>query len=233
MITVLIADDINPICKRCQKYIEEDSEAKVVAIANSGEDAVRQALALKPDIILMDIEMETRTAGLDATEEILARLPDTKIIILTVYEDDETVFNAFRLGVSDYLLKNSSPQEIITCIKDAYNECSPIRPVIAQKIRREFKRVKNSEKSFVYCLHLVSELTQTEIDILDLLSQGYTRSEICRLRCIELSTVKSHIKNILRKFNKTSSSEVIQLMNDLGIFDYIRNINKNFPLEKN
>lgn len=229
MIKVLIADDLRPICKRYENYINKNCEMQAVAIAHSGKDAVEQATAFTPDVILMDIEMETRTAGLDAARQILKQLPQTKIIILTVYEDDEFVFQAFQLGVSDYLLKDASPEEIVSCIRDAYHNCSPIRPVIAEKIRREFKRVKTSEQSFLYCLHIITQMTQTEIDILDLLSQGYSRSQICEIRCVELSTVKTHIKSILKKFDKTSSAEVIALMNELQIFDYIRNISKNMP----
>lgn len=232
MIKVLIADDLHPICKRYEKYINKNADMQVVGTAYSGKEAIEKSITLEPDIVLMDIEMETRTAGLDATKSILKQLPHTKIIILTVYEDDEFVFLAFQLGVSDYLLKDASPPEIISCIRDAYHNRSPIRPVIAEKIRREFKRVKTSEQSFLYCLHIITQMTQTEIDILDLLSQGYSRTQICEIRCVELSTVKTHIKSILKKFNKTSSAEVIAIINELQILDYIRNISKNMPPDK-
>lgn len=230
MIRVLIADDLLPICKRYENYINKDPGMQAIGVCQTGSDVIEKALSMKPDIILMDIEMETRIAGLNATKHILSILPETKIIILTVYEDDEFVFQAFQLGVSDYLLKDASPQEIVACVKDAYHNFSPIRPVIAEKIRREFQRVKKSEQSFLYCLHIITQMTQTEIDILDLLSQGYSRTQICEIRCVELSTIKTHIKSILKKFNKTSSAEVIALMKELQIFDYIRNISKNMPL---
>ena len=230
MIRILIADDLLPLCKRYENYIKA-SGMETVGIANTGAEAVELACRLKPDIVLMDIEMETRTAGLEASNQILTLLPETKIIILTVYEDDEFVFNAFQLGVCDYVLKNASKEDIISCIQDAYEGSSPIRPVIAEKIRREFQRVRKSEQSFLYCLHIITQMTQTEIDILDLLSQGYSRAQICEIRCIELSTVKTHITNILKKFQKNSTAEVIALMNNLQIFDYIRNISKNMPLK--
>ena len=182
------------------------------------------------DIILMDIEMETRTAGLDAASQILSQYPEVKIIILTSYEDDENVFQAFKLGVSDYVLKNSKQEELITCVKDAYAGRSPIRPVIAEKIRREFQRVKQSEDSFLYNLMLVTQLTQTEIDILDLLRQGYERSEICSMRCVEMTTLKRHIHNILKKFDLDSMAEVVKLVNDLKIYDYLHNV-KNMDLK--
>ncbi len=220
----MVVDDIVPIAKKYTQFLNQVDNFKVVAIVHSGYEAVMNCAIHKPDIILMDVEMETRTAGLDATKYILEKFPNTKIIILTVYEDDETVFKAFQLGVTDYLLKNSTPAEMVTCINDAYNNRSPIRPTIAQKIRREFQRVKKSESSFLYCLHLVTQLTQTELDILDLMSQGYTRKQICKIRCVELSTIKTQINNILKKFNCNSMEEVVSQVNELNIFEYIRNI---------
>ncbi len=230
MIKVMIVDDIEPIVKRYENILKKASDIEVVACVQSGYEATMEAAIVRPDVILMDVEMETRTAGLDASKQILEKLPETRIIILTVYEDDDTVFAAFQLGVTDYVLKNASPSEIITCVKDAYNGTSPIRPAIAQKIRREFQRVKNSEGSFLYCLQIVSQMTQTELDVLELMSRGYTRAQICEERCVELSTIKTQIHNILKKFNMESMSDVCELMNKLNIFDYLRDINKNFPI---
>ena len=126
--------------------------------------------------------------------------------------------------------RHSKQEELITCVKDAYAGRSPIRPVIAEKIRREFQRVKQSEDSFLYNLMLVTQLTQTEIDILDLLRQGYERSEICSMRCVEMTTLKRHIHNILKKFDLDSMAEVVKLVNDLKIYDYLHNV-KNMDLK--
>lgn len=231
MIRVLVVDDMQPICKRYERLINQAENMETVGIACTGKEAVEKACELKPDVVLMDIEMETKTAGLDASRKILEQMPEIKIIILTVYEEDEFVFQAFQLGVADYLIKNSGKEEIAACIRDAYDGCSPIRPVIAEKIRREFQRVKKSEQSFLYCLNIIAQMTQTEIDILDLLSQGYTRSDICRIRCVELSTVKTQIKSILKKFNQNTTAEVISQLNQLQIFDYLHNVSKNMPLD--
>ena len=89
MIQVLIVDDLPPICKRYENYINKNSDMKTVGTAYSGQEAVKKAMLLKPDVILMDIEMETRTAGLNAAKQILKELPDSKIVISTVYEEDE------------------------------------------------------------------------------------------------------------------------------------------------
>ena len=222
MIKVLIAEDMPALLKKYQRLLEKDGELEVVAAVQNGYEAVMKTVLCQPDVILMDIEMETRTAGLDAASQILSQYPQVKIIILTSYEDDDNVFQAFKLGVSDYVLKNA--------VKDAYYGRSPIRPVIAEKIRREFQRVKQSEDSFLYNLMLVTQLTQTEIDILDLLRQGYERPEICAMRCVEMTTLKRHIHNILKKFDLDSMAEVVKRVNDLKIYDYLHNV-KNMDLK--
>ena len=226
MIQVLIAEDMPALLRKYKRELEKESDIKIVGAVQSGYEAVMQAALLRPDVVLMDIEMETRTAGLDAARQILAQLPGTKIVILTVYEDDESIFKAFQFGVSDNVLKNSRHEELITCIEDAFHNRSPIRPVIAEKIRREFQRAKTSEQSLLYNLQLISQLTPTELDILNLLNQGYSRQEICDLRCIAPSTVKTHIHNVLRKFGKASATDVIDHLNALHIFEYLSHDDK-------
>lgn len=120
MIKVLIAEDMPALLKKYQRLLEKDGELEVVAAVQNGYEAVMKTVLCQPDVILMDIEMETRTAGLDAASQILSQYPQVKIIILTSYEDDDNVFQAFKLGVSDYVLKNSGQEELITCVKDAY-----------------------------------------------------------------------------------------------------------------
>lgn len=224
MIRVMIADDMPELTRRFANILSRDEEIEVLCCVHSGEAAIEECMKRSPDVVLMDVEMETRTAGLWASREILEKKPGTKIVILTVYEDDETVFTAFELGVSDYVLKNSMPVNMITCVKDAYRGQSPIRPVVAKKIRREFQRIKKSEGSFLYCLHIVTQLTQTELDVLDLISRGYTRQQICELRCVELSTVKRQIHNILAKFHCSSMSEVVSKIEKEHVLDYIRDV---------
>ena len=226
MIKVLIAEDMPALLKKYQRLLEKDSELKVVAAVQNGYEAVMKTVLCQPDVVLMDIEMETKTAGLEAAEQILLAYPQIKIVILTAYEDDEKVFQAFKLGVSDYVLKNSEQKELITCVKDAFHGCSPIRPVIAEKIRREFSRVKKSEDSFLYNLVLVTSLTRSEIDILDLLRQGYGRTEICDMRCVEMATLKRHIHNIIQKFGMDSIADVVRRVNELKIYDYLHDLKK-------
>lgn len=158
-IKVIIAEDIAPIRKRYVKILGSHPEIQVLADVDNGVDACKKASELKPDVILMDIEMECKDAGIRATGEILSENPEIKIIILTVYEEDELIFSAFRLGACDYILKNASEEEILQGVIGAHHNSSPIRPEIADKIRNEFQRVKTYESSFLFMLNLLSTLT--------------------------------------------------------------------------
>lgn len=119
------------------------------------------------------------------------------------------------------MLKNSTNQEIINGIKAAYLGQSPIRPEIAGKIRSEFKRIKSYENSFLYMLNILSTLTSSELEILNLIANGYTRKEICAERHVEMSTVKTQIHNILKKFNKHSIKELLNSIDDLSLLEIV------------
>jgi len=221
-IRVLIAEDMEPIRKRYVKMLSETEDIQVVANVSSGEEAILQTHRIQPDIILMDIEMESKDAGLRAAKELLEQYDNLKIIILTVYGEDELIYTAFQFGVCDYILKNAKPEEVITSIRTVYSGKAPLRPELTAKILSEFKRVKSYESSFLYAVNIMTALTGTEVEILNLLLQNKTRKEICKIRYVEMSTVKTQIRNILQKFNKKSVEEVVVMINSLNLSEFIR-----------
>ncbi|MCR4588500.1 MAG: response regulator transcription factor [Lachnospiraceae bacterium] len=220
-IKVLIADDMEPIRRFYTRILDQTEDIEVVASVGSGKEATEEALRTKPDVVLMDIEMETSDAGIRASGDILAQLPDTKIIILTVYEEDELISAAFRFGAQGYLLKNSKPEEISAAVREAIKNGAPMSPEITSKVVNVYKRVDAYETSLLLAVDLLSGLTETELETLRLLMQGKTRREICEIRHVEISTVKSQIHQILRKFEKESICDVIGMLNELKLDDLI------------
>lgn len=220
-IKVLLVEDMEPIRKKYVKVIATAKDMDVVADVGSGAAAVDRFRETRPDVVLMDIEMETPDAGIRAAKTILQEDASVKVIILTVYEEDELIFTAFQVGVCDYILKNAGAEEIIQSIRNAYENKSPLRPEIASRILGEFKRVRSYETSFLYAVNIVSTLTTTELEILGLVLEGKTRKEICELRNVEMSTVKTQIHNILTKFGKGSMDEVTKLIYELNLKDFI------------
>jgi DNA-binding NarL/FixJ family response regulator len=220
-ISVLIAEDMEPIRKRYKIILNENPNIEVVGDAGTGSEICKLAKDLAPNVILMDIEMETKDAGIRAIGEILSTMPDIKIIILTIYEEDEMVFSAFRLGACDYILKNASEDVIVNSVILAYNNQSPIRQEIASKIRSEFVRVKTYESDFLRMLNILALLSPKELDTLYLLINGYSRKDVCKMHCVEISTVKTQIGSILKKFNKKSISDIIKKESDVKLLESI------------
>ena len=225
-IRVMIVDDMVPLCRKYQTVLSQSEELEVVAIAHDGYQAIMKSAVLRPDVILMDIEMESKYTGIEATRQILQEFPKMKIVILTVYEEDEMIYAAFQAGACDYVLKNASAAAMIQCVKDAYYEKSVIRPQVAKKLRTEFKRIKNNEDSLIYTIYLVQLLTDTEKDILLSLHEGKSQKEICRERFIEPATMKTLVRNICKKMKCRSMEDVLRQIDQSGFFYYMDRIRK-------
>lgn len=223
-INILVVDDMEAHRRRLERLIESCEDMKCIASAKSGEEAVKQAETHEPDIVLMDIEMEDKLAGIHAAKQIFDRFPDIKIIVVTVHKDDNIIFAAFQTGIIDYLLKSAPKEEIVDAIRSAYADRSPIRPMIAQKIREEFVRIKKTETSMIYIIRIISELTPSELQVLRLLCENKTRRQIAEERIVESETVKKQINSILKKFNMKRSAEVVKAVNEMRIFEVLKKL---------
>lgn len=217
IITVLIAEDSEIISDNIKAILSFERNIEVIGQVSSGKDAVSFTKSRKPSVILMDIEMEEKRDGIDAVAEIIDMYPQTKIIMLTVQEDEDSILSSFESGACDYVLKTESGKEIIDAIEAAYNNCSPIRPVIASKIRKQIKQVKKLKDNMYDVINIISKLTPTERSILINVLGGKKQKEIAELKHIELSTVKTHINNILRKFHAKRMSQVIDIIEQSGM----------------
>lgn len=222
MIRVLVADDIESFRERFKEILETDPSISVVGVASSGTEALRLSLQERPDVVLMDVIMENDRAGIDSAKRITEVLHSTRIVMSTVLEDDETIYNAFQIGAVDYLLKNARPDEVIGAVKAAYNDQSVPSPLVSKKLRKGFALMRGYQDAARIALDVIRELTQVELDILLLLAEGKTRNEIASLRCIEISTMKTHIRNILKKMEKPNSRELIRNLKDANVLDLLR-----------
>lgn len=223
-IKVMIVDDMVSLCRKYEAVFSQEEELEVVAVAHDGYQAIMKSAVMHPDVILMDIEMESKYAGIAATRQILQEFPSIKVVILTVYEEDEMIYAAFQAGACDYILKTATAAAMVQCVKDAYYEKSILRPQVAKKLRREFKRIKNNEDSLLYTIYLVQLLTDTERDILLALHEGKGSKEICKERFIEAATLKTHIRNIVKKMKCRSIEDVVEKVEQSGFFYYMDKI---------
>lgn len=215
----MIADDLEEIRDYFKMILERESDMQVAGIAASGEEAVRVAMELKPDIILMDIQMETDTAGITAIQKIKEELPNTKIIVLTIHEEDDLLFKAYSAGAIDYIVKTCSIVDIIGSIRNVYRNKLSLRPEIAEKILNEFSRMKKEQSIMIDTLNIISKLTNSEFEILKAIYGGHTYKQIAKERFVQEVTIRTQVNKILKKYDKKNMQEVVKLLKQLKVFD--------------
>ena len=207
MIRVLICDDQDVVRKGLQIILRHSEGIEVVGTAVDGEDAVTQAAALKPDVVLMDLKMP-KLNGIHATRRIVTALPETKVVVLTTYDGDDWVFDAIRAGASGYLLKDSEGEEIVTAVRETAVGKTHLDPHIAGKILQEFNRLKQAPPPKAH-EPLVEELTEREISILQLMVEGKNNQEIADTLFLAAGTVKNNVSAILGKLQANDRTQAV------------------------
>lgn len=212
-IRVLLADDHALFREGLAGIIAAQPDFDVVGDAGDGLEALVKARELMPDLILMDIGMPG-CDGLEATRRIKRELPDVTIVMLTVRDEEEKLFEAIKHGAQGYLLKNIRSQEILTLLRGAVRGEAPITPVLAGRILEEFRRLSRQEPR---PLETDETLTSREQEVLTLVAERATDKEIAEALCISLHTVKSHMRNILAKLHVESRHEAASYARHKGL----------------
>ncbi len=218
MIRVVIADDMEDI----REYLREifagvPDEMEVAATATTGKEAVEAVLRESPDIVLMDIQMETRMAGIQAIETIHRLKPSVRCIALTIHENDEYLFRAYQAGTSDYIIKTMQPGDILQAIRDVHENELMLRPQVAKKIIGEYQRLQANQSRVQDVLKIMMLLSATEYEVLKLVNDGYNYRAISQMRYVEETTVRSQINHILKKFGKKHMRDVVHMLRDMDI----------------
>lgn len=188
MIKVLIIDDHEMVRLGVSTYLNVQADIEVIDQAKDGLEGVQKALALRPDVILMDLVMPNMD-GIEATQKILAQWPQARIIILTSFIDDQKVYPAIEAGAASYLLKTATADEIANAIYKTALGQSVLEPEVTQKMLHKMTRETP----------LYEELTNRENEVLSLIAKGKSNQEIADELFITLKTVKTHVSNVLSK----------------------------------
>ena len=202
-IRVAIFDDNKRILDSLTVLIEGTSGFSVAGAYSHAADAVSKILNDQPDVVLMDIDMPG-TNGIQAVKEIKTQFPDLNIMMQTVFEDDDKVFESICNGASGYLLKNTPPAKILEAITEVYHGGSPMSPPIARKVLRMFAQhapVKQTQENY--------NLTSREREVLQMLVEGNSYKMIADKLCITYDTVRSHMKKIYQKLHVNSINEAV------------------------
>ena len=209
-ITVLIADDHTLFREGMQAILCPESDCQIVGEAADGEQVVAKAIELAPTVILMDIHMP-KLNGIEAARRILHALPETGIIMLTMYEDDSSIFAAMRAGARGYILKGADKVEVLKTIRAVAGGEALFGPVIARRITRFFAQ------SARHTAHPFPELTEREHEVLALIAEGKSNAEITRRLVISPKTLSNHISNIFTKLQVTDRAEAIIKAREAGL----------------
>lgn len=197
-IRILIVDDHEIVRVGLRSVILSEPGMQVVGEAGDGEQAVRQARALNPDVILLDLLMP-RKDGLTAIPEIKKANPHARILVLTAFAGDDKIFPALAAGAQGYLLKESSSEELLASIRHVYQGESPLHPEVSRRVIQKMNQTAASPSKGV--------LTDREMEILKEIAQGCSNEEIAKNLAVSESTVRNHVTSILAKLNLANRTQ--------------------------
>lgn len=199
-IKVLLVDDHTLFRDGMKALLGRQESVEIIGEAGCGAEGIKKALELSPDVVLMDMNMPDMT-GIEAMRKILEVRPDTKILMLTVSEDDEDLFNAVRAGAMGYLLKNVESERLVSSVQQVARGEATVSAALTDRIFAEFRAMSaRTQKSDTQ----KDLLSNREKEILAHISRGKSNKEIASVLCIAESTVKIHVQNILKKLNLSS-----------------------------
>ena len=213
-ITILLVDDQPLFRESLHAYLDLQPEYRVVGEAADGEEALRLAATLLPQVVLMDMRMPVMD-GVEATRRLHASHPACRVIVLTTFDDDEYVFEALRAGAAGYLLKDSQPEKLFEAVQAAARGESFLQPSVAAKVVAEFARM--AQQAPARPAPLAEPLTTRELEILRLLAAGYSNREIAGRLYITEGTVKNHVSDILGKLGVHDRTQAALKARDLGL----------------
>jgi DNA-binding NarL/FixJ family response regulator len=214
-IKLMIADDHKLFREGLKALLAVTEDIEIIGEAEDGDAAVKKCRELQPDIILMDINMPGLN-GVQATHQIVKEHPQTGIIMLTMLEDDASVFNAMRAGARGYLLKGADPDEVLSVIRAVAEGQALFGPAIAARVLGFFKEVRTSA-NLDQPLTPFPELTDREMEVLRLIAQGLNNQEIAQKLVLSPKTVRNHITNIFSKLQVADRAQAIVRARDAGL----------------
>jgi RNA polymerase sigma factor (sigma-70 family) len=208
-----LVDDDDLMRAGLRSVLSSDETIEVVGEAGDGRAAVERASELRPDIVLMDVRMPNLD-GIAATREVLAARPEAKVVILTTFEEDDYIFGALSAGASGFLLKRTSPEQLIAALHTVAAGDSLLSPSVT---RRVVERMAKQPALTTSASEHLNELTPREREVLELVARGLSNSEIATAFVIEESTVKTHVKRILMKLRLRDRVQAVIFAYESGL----------------
>ncbi|SMF83126.1 two component transcriptional regulator, LuxR family [Paenibacillus uliginis N3/975] len=216
MIRLLIVDDHAVVRSGLKLLLGEKQNIDVVGEAADGDEAIRLAEVLLPDVILMDLSMPHGKDGMTATEELKKLLPDIYILILTMHDDEQYLFRAIQAGASGYILKNAPHEELLTAIRYVAAGSAYLTPLATKRLMGQYiEKVKNGEGTDEF-----ESLSEREKEVLSWTAKGYSNKEIAENLIISVKTVESHKSNLMEKLGLKTRPDLIKYAMKKGLLTF-------------
>ncbi len=212
-VRVLLVDDDDLMRAGLRSVLSSDETIEVVGEAGDGRAAVQQVSEVRPEVVLMDVRMPNLD-GISATREVLAARPEIKVVILTTFEEDDYIFGALSAGASGFLLKRTSPEQLIAALHTVAAGDSLLSPSVT---RRVVERMAKQPALNPSSSERLADLTPREREVLNLVARGLSNSEIATAFVIEESTVKTHVKRILMKLRLRDRVQAVIFAYESGL----------------
>jgi two-component system, NarL family, response regulator DevR len=212
---ILLVDDHEVVRVGLRTLLEQHPGFEVVAEASTAREAIDRTQSHKPDVVVMDIRLKGGS-GIEACQEITNRFPDTKVIMLTSYAEDEMLFSAIRAGAAGYVLKQIGGDDLVRAIEAVGRGEALLDPAVTQRIFQEVRKAAREEEASAF-----SDLTQQEMHVLQLVSEGRTNRQIAEMLYLGEGTVRNYVSSILSKLNVRNRAEAAAYAVEHNLKDYL------------
>ncbi|MDK6297930.1 nitrate respiration regulation response regulator NreC [Staphylococcus caprae] len=206
---IVIADDHAVVRTGFSMILNYQENMEVVATAADGVEAYQKVLEYRPDVLILDLSMPPGESGLVATSKISESFPETKILILTMYDDEEYLFHVLKSGAKGYILKNAPDEQLILAVRTVYRGETYIDMKLTTSLVNEFINQSNQEE-VNYSSDPFKVLSKRELEILPLIAKGYGNKEIAEKLFVSVKTVEAHKTHIMNKLNLKSKPELVE-----------------------
>ncbi len=212
---ILLVDDHEVVRLGLKALLEQHQDFEVVAEAATAREAVEKTKHFKPDVVVMDIRLKGGS-GVEACQEITDHHPDTKVIMLTSYAEDEMLFSAIRAGAAGYVLKQIGGEDLVRAIEAVGRGEALLDPAVTQRVFQEVRKAAREEEASAF-----SDLTQQEMHVLKLVSEGRTNRQIAEMLYLGEGTVRNYVSSILSKLNVRNRAEAAAYAVEHNLKDYL------------
>lgn len=214
---IVIADDHAVVRTGFSMILNFQEDMEVVGTAADGVEAYQKVMKYEPDVLIMDLSMPPGESGLIATSKILDSFPNTKILILTMYDDEEYLFHVLRSGASGCILKNAPDEQLLLAIRTVYQGQTYIDPKMTTSLVKEFVQSSQDES---YSNDPFKILSKRELEILPLIAKGYGNKDIAEKLFVSVKTVEAHKTRIMDKLNLKSKPELVEYALKKKLLDF-------------